>query len=42
VLTVVIEEALVRDVTLDMDIMLVATLGARWDFVNLVETDLEL
>jgi hypothetical protein len=42
VLTVVIEEALVRDVTLDVDIMLVAMLGARWDLVNLVEADLEL
>jgi hypothetical protein len=42
VLTVVIEETLVRDVTLDVDITLVAMLGARWDLVNLVEADLEL
>ena len=41
-LTVVIEETLVRDVTLDVDIMLVAMLGARWDLVNLVDVDLEL
>lgn len=41
-LTVVMEEMLVRDLALDVDIMLVAMLGVYWELVNFVEVDLEL